>query len=364
MQEPRNKRWVALGAVIVFASPRLAVSWESSREDGMNHLRTLASLFFVYCICLPVHARADGSFVWPGEGVSADTPVWGHRDGLRIGLAPTPGPRGLIRIYAPYLGQEFPRVINFVSIEPSVVGQRGRDQSELQMSRDQPGKRGLTFWATDENDSPRTTETPSGVVSKDGLTLRLFVHTEAFANGARPIIECIFRRESPDRVEFVTHAAHESSPMTRCVLSATMANYAQLRQIHLKQGRVESALDLWDDEGLGRLGFLPWRTWPANQLDRTSSDRLYVQLTSDARDPAAVEHAPDVPPHWKYVGVKSAHYWLTDVTTNCFVAVNGRKTYWMSQSPIPGGTAFENFELRMPFQAGNRLWFGVRPDPN
>jgi hypothetical protein len=344
------------------ASQPWRVRLDLNREQLVNHLQTIVSALFLVCPLLPINADADGPFVWPGEGISAGVPVWGHKDGLRIGLAPTPGPRGLIRIYAPYLGQEFPRVVNFVSIEPSVVGQRGRDQSELQFSRDQPGKRGLAFWATREIDLPRPTEVPSGVVSKDGMTLRLFVHTEAFANGARPIIECLFRRESPHHVEFVTHAANDSDPMTHCVLSATMGNYGQLRQIHLKDGRVESALGLWNDEGLDHLGFLPWRTWSADQLDRTSNHRVFVQLTSDARDPAGAEHVSDVPPHWKYIGRKSAHSWMTEVTTECFVAVNGRKTYWMSQSPIPGGTAFENFELRLPFKAGNRLWFGVRPD--
>ena len=34
----------------------------------------------------------------------------------------------------------------------------------------------------------------------------------------------------------------------------------------------------------------------------------------------------------------------------------------MSQSRIPGGIAFENFELRIPFKPGRRLWFGVRAD--
>jgi hypothetical protein len=75
-----------------------------------------------------------------------------------------------------------------------------------------------------------------------------------------------------------------------------------------------------------------------------------------------MEHDPDVKPHWPYVGRKAIHYWRTEADAEPHAAVNGRQTYWMSQSPIPGGTSFENFELGMPFKPGRRLWFGVRPD--
>lgn len=35
--------------------------------------------------------------------------------------------------------------------------------------------------------------------------------------------------------------------------------------------------------------------------------------------------------------------------------------YWVSQSLIPGGIAFENFELVEPFRDGTTFWFGVIP---
>jgi hypothetical protein len=41
------------------------------------------------------------------------------------------------------------------------------------------------------------------------------------------------------------------------------------------------------------------------------------------------------------------------------VAVNGRYTYWMSRHPIPGGVAFENFEMRERFHPGQRFVFGI-----
>ena len=163
-------------------------------------------------------------------------------------------------------------------------------------------------------------------------------------------------------VELITHAAADSARMSSCTISATMGNYGLLRRIHLKDARIVSALDLWKDERLQPMGFFAWRTWPGNELVRTADARYYVQLSTDSPDPSAAEHDANVAPHWRYVGKKAIHYWRTEADAHPHVAVNGRLTYWMSQSPIPGGAAFENFELRIPFEPGRRLWFGVRPD--
>ena len=40
---------------------------------------------------------------------------------------------------------------------------------------------------------------------------------------------------------------------------------------------------------------------------------------------------------------------------------SGRYTYWASKSPIPGGIAYENFELTEPFQSGQSYIFGITP---
>ena len=307
----------------------------------------------------------DSTFVRPGHGSRDNLPIWGHRSGLRIGLKPTPGPAGLIRIYAPYLKQEYPQVVNFLSIEPSVQGRAGRGQSELEASRDRPGQRGLTFWASNRMSAhPRPVDPVAGLLDDDAQTLRLFIHTEPFRNGAHPVVECIFRRDLPFEVELTTHAAADSVPMKSCVISATMGNYGLLRRIHLKDDRTVSALDLWKDERPGRMGFLTWRAWPAHELNRTPDGRFLVELSTDTSDPAAVENDPNVRPNWRYIGDKATHYWRTEANARPTVAVNGRRTYWMSQSPIPGGASFENFELRMPFRSGRRMWFGVRPSPN
>ena len=60
---------------------------------------------------LPTHAKSE--------------PVWGIKNGISVGLWPTEGPRGLLRIYTPYLGQSFPQMVNYIAIEPVVGGSAG-----------------------------------------------------------------------------------------------------------------------------------------------------------------------------------------------------------------------------------------------
>jgi acetyl esterase/lipase len=55
--------------------------------------------------------------------------------------------------------------------------------------------------------------------------------------------------------------------------------------------------------------------------------------------------------YWK----KPQGTWRDDL----HVAVNRRYTYWLSRQPIPGGVAFENFEMRERFHEGQRFVFGI-----
>ncbi|TWU19099.1 hypothetical protein [Allorhodopirellula heiligendammensis] len=307
-------------------------------------------------------ATASDEFVWPGHGVPADRPTWGHRDGLRIGLAPAPGPQGLIRIYAPYLRQQYPRMVNFLSVEPAVTGLPGRGQSELEQSRQHPGQSGLTF--TPANQVLKVTaadELPSGILDPQAGTLTLFVHPEPFRNGAHPILELIFYRGRPHEVEITIHAAPHSAPMESCVISATMGNYGMLRELHLADGQTARAADLWSDEQLDGLGFLPWRSWPAEKLGRTGKGEYEVSLSSNFEQPAHAAYATVVPPQWRYTGQGATHVWRTEAESAPTVAVNARRTYWGTVAPIAGGVCFENFELRIPFQDRQRLWFGIAP---
>ncbi|MEM9479371.1 MAG: hypothetical protein AAGA58_06940 [Verrucomicrobiota bacterium] len=327
-------------------------------------MKMLSFFLPVFLFCTVEVRGTDQPFVYPGEGVPEDRPVWGLREGIRIGLHPTRGPAGLIRIYTPYLGQPYPRVVNYLSIEPMVVGETHREQSELEISRVRPGKEGLSFWATHSIEDSRPPSMPvRGRIDPASGRLHVFIHTEPFPNGARPVVECVFDPARPHEIELVTHADPEGKEMAQCILSATMGNYGQLRRLHLADDQSIHASTLWKDEDpLDQLGFLPWHTFPPESLTRLPDGRYHVELSTDAVDPVHVEHDPGVKWWWKYTGQKAIHYWRTEADAAPSVAVNARRSYWRSKSRIPGGASFENFELNLPFQAGRRLWFGIIPD--
>ena len=88
---------------------------------------------------------------------------------------------------------------------------------------------------------------------------------------------------------------------------------------------------------------------------------VLVAITTDEAEPSKVEPFPGRS-HWRYAGVPVTQYWRKPEGTwrdDLHVAVNARYTYWMSQHPIPGGVAFENFELRERFHPGQRFTFGI-----
>ena len=78
----------------------------------------LVSSLILFVGTMPVQARegagdppkglappvVDRPLLRPAEGKAAE-PTWGIKRGIAIGLWPNPGPRGLIRVYTPYLGQ-------------------------------------------------------------------------------------------------------------------------------------------------------------------------------------------------------------------------------------------------------------------
>lgn len=311
----------------------------------------------------PEPAPPAGPVAWVRpDGPTAD-PVWGTKGGLAVGLWPTAGPRGLIRVYAPYLGQPFPRVINFISIEPVVGGVRA--QSELDASA-RDGRRGLAFWAADtlaDATAPKGPDHPAaGRVDRigDAEALTFFLATEPFRNGARPVIEIVLRSDRPHEVGFRIHSAG-GARMDSCVLSATMGNYGRLRRLWLR-GEVVDARTAWPDPTFDRLGFTPWRAWPAERMRPANGHRV-AAATPDEADPTAARYDPAVPAHWRYQGRPATQYWRAPDAPGLVVRVNARATYWGNGGPIPGGLAYENFELEAPFADGQEFWFGVTPDP-
>ncbi len=323
----------------------------------------------------PVPSTAPHRWVRPGGGVD-DEARWGHPGGLQLGLQPLLGPRGLLRIFAPYLGHPAERLVNFVAIEPIVDGASERGFSELETSA-LDGVRGKRFWTTDEFDGEETTgEVPPpparGVVEVVGGIERLtfVVHSEAFENGARVSVRVRFRADRPHEVALAAFTRPGSAPLAYCVLTATMGNFARLRRLHLRD-RVVTPAELWP--GFGGDHFADHARFAVSDLVRTADGGVQVVATPDEPRPHEAHYASDTAEHWKYFGSLAAQGWRVDDPDPALeVLVNARAAYWASSSPIPGGPSFENFEIVQPFVQGQEATFwiealrggrGTRGDP-
>jgi hypothetical protein len=296
-------------------------------------------------------------------GVNTDRPTWGIRGGLLWGLPPSAGrsdgPRGLIRLRYPVLPNGGEDLINFIAIEPIVQGRRGFSELEWSQLDDVRGKR---LWARDPG-APvgPTTTLPAGRLTRlntGAERLTVDVAVERFENGARLGLTLSQRSDAPDELELAVHREPDSAPIEYCVLTATMGNKARTRQLWLRN-EVACSLDLWPN--YKEAGFSPHRLFPLERLHHTSAGDILVAITTNETGPAAVDPFPAAR-HWRYAGFPVTQYWKKPQGTwrkDLHVAVNGRYTYWLSRQPIPGGVAFENFEMRERFHENQRFIFGI-----
>ncbi|WP_210420138.1 glycoside hydrolase family 71/99-like protein [Aquisphaera giovannonii] len=304
----------------------------------------------------------DGPFLRPADEDGAE-PTWGIKGGIAIGLWPNRGPRGLIRIYTPYLNQPRLTPMNFIAVEPIVGNARGL--SELEPSRFDPGMTGKAMWSADRRDlavSRRDPRRPArGVISTEdgGKTLHVSIGIEPFDNGARPIIGVTFREGRPHEVTFVVEAVEGSAAIRACILTATMGNYARLRTLGLKRGAVTAA-SLYTPFRPVFAGFAAHREWPLEDLI-VRDDKAFVAAWPDEPDPSHATYDRDVFRGWHYRGDVATQYWSTMATPGLVARVNARETYWASTAKIPGGVAFENFELEVPFAPVREFRFGIEP---
>jgi hypothetical protein len=301
---------------------------------------------------------------WVRAGINTNRPTWGLRGGLLWGLPPArgpspDGPRGLIRLYYPVLPTGDYDLINFIAIEPIVSGRKGFSELEPSQLDDRPGKR---LWAVDaEAPGETVTDLVSGRLPplKPGTErLSVQIRVERFQNGAHVGLTLSQRSDAPDELELTVDAEPDSAPIEYCILTATMGNKARARQLWLKDEMV-SSLELCGD--YTQSGFTAHRILPLDRLQRTLAGETLAAITTDEPDPGSVDPAPAAA-HWRYRGFPVTQYWKKPAGTspgNLQVAVNGRYTYWMSRHPIPGGVAFENFEMREPFHPGQRFVFGI-----
>lgn len=300
-----------------------------------------------------------GAADWVRPGLSTNQTVWGIRGGLLWAVPPAgfrPGePRGLIRLGYPVLPGGGYDLINFIAIEPIVKGRRGF--SELEHSN-LDGAAGKRIWIQSEGDE---IDRGSGKLQKGtngAEELEVKLGSEKFDNGAHVGLVVRQRSDRPGEIEFGIFEEPDSAALDYCILSATMGNMARTRQLWLKDEVVRSP-GLY--RGYRESGFAPHKEYPLPRLHRTGSDGVLVAITNDEKDPTAVYPFGNSQ-LWHYAGFKVTQYWAKGAGTfrdDLHVAVNGRYTYWRSTQPIPGGVAFENFEMRERFYAGQRFIFGI-----
>ena len=318
-------------------------------------------------IIVLLHACPVQAHGWVHPTTQGDRPVWGVDGGIEIGIAPTPGPRGLIRIYTPYLHMSADQMINFIAVEPIAHGKR--DLSEMQKSKvDHVAGKHIDAADHLEDSLDRGAQGPAqGVVdTANGIEqMSLYLRFEPFDNGAHVSLKVTFHADKPDEVVFQTIAAPDSAPMESCVLTATMGNYAILRHLRLRDRTVE-ARDLFAGEKMGFWNFYPWHQWAATELIHDHG-QLRIDVTGDGNaskpttTPATEEAAVLVPKNWRYAGESAEQSWSTADRPGVVARANGRQSYWGSKAAIPGGVAFENVELAAPFEAGQAFTFRVTP---
>ena len=338
----------------------------------MKYLLSVA--LCLVCIVSSAHAQDQGDLwktlqppeigdIWvqPAQGKPA-MPIWGHAKGLRVALYPLPGPRGLIRVYSPYMGQPGAVMINFIAVEP-VVGRGGRGFSEMEHS-DLDSVQGKRFWSTDSPDdaTPRLPIWPArGIVREGGRiqTLTVYVVVEPYRNGAKVYTRLRFRSDRPHEAGLSAWTQEGSAPLEHCILTATMGNYARLRLLHLRDS-VKSSLEIWPD--FKGDGFTKHAVFPLKALFCNERGHALFIAAPNEKDPESATYAPQTFSGWFYKGNTATQYWRQEQPDPGLRGlVNGRAVYWNSTSPIPGGVAFENVDLMEPFRDGAEFWFGVTP---
>ncbi|MGI8770046.1 MAG: hypothetical protein ACR2JE_01280 [Acidobacteriaceae bacterium] len=276
------------------------------------------------------------------------------------------GPRGLIRVgvISPQTGK--PELLNYIAIEPVVLGPGSRSSrmafSELEPSRMDPGERGKRLWVdlgttNSAEDLPGAIRTlPSRPAAIERLTVQIDV--ERFtANGAHVYLLASIDSDRPDELQLAVYEYSDSPPLEELTVTATMGNYERLRSLWLKDRVVDSRQLYASYDGDA---FTEHENYPSGEMLRTADGDAIALCTSNESSPSSVPGTPSG--HWHYPLPKLTQYWRVrahDIEPDLRVRVNGRRIYWASHDPVPGGVAFENFELRQRYEPGQVFIFGA-----
>jgi hypothetical protein len=281
-------------------------------------------------------AAQDGAWIRPNPGETAL--VWGRRDGLVFGIPSAgglPGPRGLVR-----------------------VGTRGSRMafSELEMSELDRGERGKRLWVEEARGDLAILPAKAAPIER----LSVPIEVEPFtANGTRVRVTASISSDRPRELALAVRQLDGSAPIEELTLTATMGNYERLRQLWLRERTVDSRA-LY--EHYADSGFVDKENYPRHEMLTIGDGDAIVLATTNEDDPASVAVAAK--PWWTYRSIKLTQYWRVParhIQPDLRVKVNGRRVYWQSTDPIPGGPAFENVEVRQRYVRDQVFVFGLTP---
>lgn len=310
--------------------------------------------------------------------------VWGIKNGIIFSLWPYGietangiyggGPRGLVRIGVEKNGKTY--LLNFLAIEPIVKGKMEFSEISPSLSDQKWGK---LMWASEDENATAfyPTANTKGVIAHpdpqnpliEELTVYIFI--EKFISGAHPYLKLSIRSDRPQEVGIQVFNRADSDEMEYCNITATMGNYARVRQLHLKD-EVVDAKTLY--EGYDGIDFVEKESYSADKLIHNKNGNYFAFATTNENLASLMKWPTDslaeAKSSWKYrPAIKLTQYWRKEQMnekTALHLRVNGRVKYWSGGSrniahylPIPGGPAFENFELREKYLPGQKSFFGI-----
>ncbi|GAA4096392.1 hypothetical protein [Mucilaginibacter panaciglaebae] len=352
----------------------------TNNPDNQNKL---LAFYFAFLFTLLFNSAAQAQAKWIRPETSSDKPMWGIHNGIVFCLWPNAvetghkgsgGPRGLIQVGYEYNGKIY--LINYIAIEPIVDGKI--EFSEISPSATD-GKWGKLMWASDTktNDAYNPVSISHGVIShpdsKHPQTeqLTLFVFMEQYLDKAAPYLKISIRSDRPEEICFEINNKANSAHMDRCALTATMGNYSRLRLLHLNNKVIDSRKLYSDYAGID---FIEKEAYPVTQMLKLK-DGSPIALATQNESLAQLNTWPTDSAYsakkgWRYrPDFKLTQYWRKDGASydpSLQIRVNGRANYWAGASPdprqyvnLPGGPAFENFELREKYYPGQKFIYGL-----
>jgi hypothetical protein len=352
---------------------------------AFHHIQktTFATTIILLHLLTTANAQPKDTIPWIRPATEQSPPIWGIHGGIVVGLWPASleaagqntegGPRGLVRVGYEYKGAVY--LINFIAVEPLV-------DSDMEFSEVSPsrvdGKWGKYFWASGSVDSGTFTPYAStrGVITHPDAQhpqteeLSLYVFMEKFLDGAYPYLKLSIRSDKPGELGIQVFNQKGSAAMQRCALTATMGNYSRLRRLYLKDTVIDSRKLF---KGYNDIEFDEKDPYPIARMIKDKNGSPMAIAESDepfsglANWPQQAAYLSAW--HWRYRPFfKLTQYWRAGAGYNSSlqVRVNGRAKYWAGRSAdkskyfnIPGGPAFENFELRENYHSGQTFYFGL-----